>query len=153
MSPTVSYNPKSADRSYLPHAGLYGPGQQQEADVALFAVKVAEPGSMDAPFDDKNCEKDSYTVWRFRIIYNGMVVFAQSRPQPNTLENMGSKNLAWMGNLGISPTGEDENGFPTYDLDKASGLKCIVKVAAPRKDKNDPTILYTGAVVDVFGIK
>lgn len=148
---TVSYNPKSADRPYLPHAGIYGIGQEHEADVQLFSVALAEPGGIEAPFDDKQCERDSYTVWTFRIVYGGAVIFARSRAQANTMENMGSRNLPWLNNLGIQPTGEDEQGNPAYELDKLSGIKCSVKVAAPRKDKNDPSIFYTGSVVDVFG--
>jgi len=147
----VSYNPKSADRPYLPHAGIYGVGQEHEADVQLFSVAIAEPGSLEAPFDDKNCERDSYTVWTFRVIYSGAVMFVRSRAQANTLDNMGSKNIAWLNNLGAQPTGQDETGNPTYELDTLSGIKCMVKVSAPRKDKNDPTLFYSGTVVDVFG--
>ena len=148
----VSYAPKAQDRPFLAKPGIYGIGQEHEADVQLFAASIAAPGSLDAPFDDKNCEKDSYTVWQFRVIHDGVVVFARSRPQPNTLENSGSKNLPWLNNLGVQPTGTDEQGFPTYNLDSLTGTKCIIKVAAPRADKNDPTIWYTGAVTDVFGL-
>ena len=148
----VSYNPKSADRPYLPHAGIYGAGQENEADVTVFSAELAKPGSMDAPFDDKQCERDSYTVWQFRVIYDGALVFARSRAQANTLANMGSKNMAWLAALGVEPTGEDDAGNPEYDLDKVSGLKCAIKVAAPKQKKDDPTIWYNGAVVDIFGL-
>ena len=149
---TVSYNPKSANRPYLPNAGIYGPNQEHEADVQLFSITLSEPGKPSAPFNDKNCELDTYSVWTFRVIHDGSMVFVRSRPQPNTLENSGSKNLAWITNLNIQPTGEDENGWPTYELDKATGIKCAVKVGAPRKDKTDPTVFYTGDVQDVFGL-
>ena len=149
---SISYNPKSQDRPYLPHPGIYGTGQEHEADVQLFSVTLAEPGKPDAPFDDKECKLDSYSVWTFRVVYDNKVLFVKSRAQANTLPNMGSKNLPWMNNLGIQPSGEDEQGYPTYDLDKASGIKCAIKVTKPRDDKNDPTLKYSGSVVEVYGL-
>lgn len=146
----VSYNPKSQDRPYLPAAGLYGRGQEHEAEVVLFSTSLAKPGSPDAPFEDKNCEKDQYTIWQFRVTYDGAVVFVRSRPQANTLPNMGSRNIPWMTNLGIQPTSVDDQGNPAYDLDSLTGKHCIIKVTAPRADKNDKTIMYSGTVVDVF---
>ena len=148
----VSYNPKSQLRPYLPHAGVYGPGQEHDAYVQLFSVTLAEPGKPDAPFEDKQCEKDSYSIWTFRVVYDETVVFAKSRAQANLLPNVGSKNLPWMENLGVQPTGSDAEGNPTYELDKATGIKCIIKVTAPRKDKNDSSVHYTGSVVEVFGL-
>jgi len=150
--PQISYNTKSQDRPYLPQAGIYGPGQDNEATVTVFSVALAEPGSLDAPFDDKDCKNDSYTVWTFRVEYKGAMIFARSRAQANTLENVGSKNLPWLTNLGVQPVGQDAQGFPTYDTDKAVGMKCIIKVAKPRQDKDDPNTWYTGSVVDVFGL-
>ena len=153
MSPHVTYNPKAGDRAYLPYAGLYGPGQQHDAEVVLFSVELARPDSLDAPFGDKQCALDSYTVWKFRITYEGMLCFAQSRAQANTLPNAGSKNLAWMTNLGITPNDTDpETGHPSFDLDKLSNIPCIVKVSAPRQDKHDEAVFYTGTVTDVFGL-
>jgi hypothetical protein len=149
--PTVTYNPKSAERAYLPHEGIYGPGQEYEADVTIFAVGLAEPGSLDAPFSDKECQLDTYTVWQFRVTYQGMLCFVRSRAQANTLPNAGSKNLAWLANLKVSPTTQDENGFPAYDLDKLSGLKCAIRVGKPRRDREDASVWYSGPVLDVFG--
>lgn len=150
---TISYNPKSANRAFLPQAGLYGPNRENEADVTIFSVALAEPGKPEAPFDDKNCEKDSYTVWTFRVVFNGTVVFARSRAQANTLENMGSKNLAWFANLGVQPTATDDSGNSAFDIDSLVGRKCAVRVGKPRQDKNDPSIWYTGDVLDVFGLE
>jgi hypothetical protein len=151
--PHISYNPKSADRPYLAHAGIYGPGQQYEADVTLFRLDNAEPDSPEAPFDDKSCEKDSYSIWTFRVVtQDGRAVFVRSRPQANTVENAGSKNLAWLANMGLQPIGEDENGFPIFDTDKLVGTKCIIRVGAPRRDKQDPDVWYSGNVLDVFGL-
>lgn len=149
---TVTYNPESAKRAFLPNAGTYGPGCEHEADVTIFEVALAEPGSLDAPFDDKECEKDSYTVWQFQVVHQGVVLFARSRAQANTLPNMGSKNIPWLNNLGVVPTG-DEDGYPRYDLSKLSGIKCAIRVAAPRQNKKDPTEWFTGAVIDVFSVQ
>lgn len=151
MSPHVSYNPEAANRAFLPQAGTYGPGCEHEADVTIYSVKVAEPDSPDAPFDDKKCEKDSYTVWNFQVVYDGKVVFARSRAQANTMPNSGSKNLAWFANLGLQPT-ESPDGTLGFDLDKLTGLKCRIKVGKPRQNKEDASIWYTGAVSDVFGL-
>jgi len=152
--PTYSYNPKSADRPFLPKAGIYGRNQENEAQVKVYSIDAAKPESLDAPFDDKTCEKDTYTVWAFQVIHDGKALIVRSRAQANTLENMGSRNLAWMENLGLAPAGEDpETGFPLYDPSKLVGQECAIKVAAPRRDKNDPDVWYTGAVNDVFGLE
>lgn len=151
--PQVSYNPRSADRAYLPHAGIYGEGQEHEASVKVYSVELAKPDSLDAPFDDKKCEKDSYTVWAFQVIYAGKSLIVRSRAQANTLPDMGSKNLAWMENLGLASIGETDEGHPIYDTDKLVGQKCAIKVTKPRPDKEDPNTWYTGAVTDVFGLE
>ena len=150
--PNVSYHPQAALRPFLPQAGLYGPDQDHEAKVVVYKVALAEAGSIDAPFADKQCTKDSYTVWQFQVIYDGTMMFVRSRAQANTLANSGSKNLAWFTNLGLVPT-DDEDGNPSYDLDKLVGTECIIKVAKPNQDKEDASVWYSGAVVDVFGME
>lgn len=151
--PQVSYNPQSADRPYLPKKGLYGPNQENPAKCTIIAVRQAEPGSMDAPFADKECTKDSYTVWDVRVEYKDITVIARSRAQANTLESQGSKNLAWLANLGISPVGTDpDTGFPIMDTDKAVGHECVVKVADPRQDKEDKEVWYNGAVLEIYAV-
>lgn len=150
--PQISYNPQAAERPYLPRKGLYGPNQEFAAKCTVIAVRQAEPGSMDAPFMDKDCTKDSYTVWDVRVEYGNITVVARSRAQANTLESQGSKNLAWLANLGIGPKGTDDSGFPIYDTDLAVGRECIVKVADPRQDKEDKEVWYNGAIYDIFGL-
>jgi len=150
--PQVSYNPRSADRAYLPKAGIYGKGQENEAQVKVYSIELAKAGTPSAPFEDKQCEKDSYTVWAFQVIHDGKSVIARSRPQANTLPDMGSRNLAWMENLGLTPTGEELNGNLTFDTDRLVGLECAIKVAQPKQAKDDPDTWYTGAVNDVFGL-
>ena len=151
--PQISYNPQSADRPYLPRKGLYGPGQENEAKCTVIAVGIAEPGSIDAPFADKQCEKDSYTVWQVRVEYGDITVIVRSRAQANTLESQGSKNLAWLTNLGIAPTGtDDQTGFPVYNTDLAVGRECVVRVGDPRQDKEDREVFYSGSVLDIFGL-
>jgi hypothetical protein len=142
--PKIMYNPEAANRPFLPNAGIYGSGCDHEADVTVYSVKLAEPGSMEAPFDDKDCRNDTYTVWTFQVAYEGNMVFARSRAQANTKPNSGSKNIAWIENLGFQVTDE-------FDTDLLVGRKCRVKIAKPRQDKEDPTVWYTGSVVDVYG--
>lgn len=147
----ISYNPASANRAFLPQAGLYGPGCENEADVTVYSVALAAPDSIDAPFDDKHCERDSYTIWTFQVAFGGSMLFARSRAQANTLPNMGSKNIAWFQNLGVM--GETmADGSVEFDPQIAVGKKCRIRVAKPRADKQDPSVWYTGAVVDVFGL-
>jgi hypothetical protein len=149
---TVGYNPDAANRAFLEQAGVYGPGCENEAEVTIFSVGLAEPGTMDAPFDDKECEKDSYTVWTFQVVHDGKVCFVRSRAQANTLANMGSKNLAWFNNLGLQPTDQDQHGNPAYNLDQLTGTKCCVRVSKPRQNREDPSVWYSGSVVDVFPV-
>lgn len=149
--PNISYNPAASNRPFLPQAGLYGPGCENEADVTVYSVALAEPDSIDAPFEDKLCQKDSYTVWTFQVAYQGNVMFARSRAQANTLPNSGSRNIAWFQNLGVLST-EGGDGNVSFNPEEAVGKKCRIRVAKPRQDKNDPAVWYTGSVVDVFGL-
>lgn len=149
--PGISYNPEASKRAFLPQAGLYGAGCDYEADVTVYSVALAEPGSIDAPFEDKDCAKDSYTVWTFQVAYGGSVLFARSRAQANTLPNMGSKNIAWFQNLGVLAK-ENPDGSVEFDPALAVGKKCRIRVAKPRPAKDDPGTYYTGSVVDVFGL-
>ena len=57
-----------------------------------------------------------------------------------------------MSNLGVQPTGHDDNGYPTYDLSHAVGRNCAVQIASPRKNKKTGE-LYTGDMVAVFGLE
>lgn len=152
MSPVIQYNPESAKRPFLPNAGIYGPDCENEADVTVFSVLLAEPDSLEAPFTDKLCEKDSYTVWTFQVAFGDTLLFARSRAQANTLPNMGSKNIAWYQNLGIRAS-QGADGTVGFSSEEAVGKKCRIRVAKPRQDKEDPTIWYTGTVVDVFGLE
>lgn len=149
---TFSYNPEASKRAFLPNAGTYGPGCENEADCTVFEVRPPRPDTPEAPYEDKDCSKDpgGYTLWVVQVIFNDMVVFAQSRAQPNTLPNSGSKNLAWFANLGMEPTAEDSNGNPAFDLATLAGKKCRIRVGKPNESKKDPGTWYSGTLVDVF---
>lgn len=151
MSPVVTYNPKSEDRPYLPHEGIYGAGQENDADVEVqeFIYEVPEGRG---PYDDRDCQNDRYSQWVFRVVYNGTMVFARSRHQAHS-ENSGSRNLSWAKNLlGEDALVEQPDGSVGFDSDQLAGIKCAIRVRAPNQSKKDGR-WFTGDVVDVFGLQ
>ena len=60
-------------------------------------------------------------------------------------ENSGSKLPTWLEAIGVPVEGE---GF-AHDTDQVIGRKVCVTMADPRQDKNDPTIYWTGKMIDM----
>lgn len=118
-------DPKSAERPVLPHAGLYGPGAENEADVVVqdFIAEVTDPKQM--PNYDREGKEGPYCLFMFRVKYAGGL--HTLRAWQTLGEGSGSQALNWLRALGVAVSDNGE-----YDDREVIGKKCILDVKAPR---------------------
>lgn len=158
--PRVRINPDSANFPYLKTAGVYGPGQQNPADVELikfetFAQKAAESDGK-GPGYDRNCEQDGYFVFTFKVISEEMGSVTVREHQAASV-NSGSKAWSWLNVLSVpmEEVSNPETGDIEYEFDdtQVAPRKCAIEVTDPRRDKNDAEKFYTGRVKAVLPVE
>ena len=147
----VQIDPQSGKSPYLKVGGIYGNGQDNEADVEITElIWPCEPG--DGPGYDRQCERDDYALWRFRVKHNEFGLM-NLREWQSLGPNTGSKNETWLRNLDIQLfENQDEGGNPVFqvDLDAVPGTKCAIRVGDPKK--LDDGRVFTGNVYEVISI-
>ena len=158
------YDPESEIRSFLPLPGRYGAGQANGGTVECidFVPSCREmdtrgeaPEQGSGPGYDRKCERDDYARFTFQVQHPtyGLVPILDWQP---TRRYSGSKLLPHLRALKVpmlDGTGPDGKPRVSVDFDivKASLPKsCVIEVGAPRKDKEDPSIFYTGRLIAVL---
>ena len=142
--PMVRINPRASDRPYLRHAGTYGQGQENSCEVELadFDFQV---DSGDGPGWDRECKKDNYSKFSFKVKHPEFGLCRLDHFEPHS-EGSGSRALKFLANLGVavdSATGE-------FDDQSVAPRACSITVGDPYIP-GDGRANRSGRILNVIG--
>ena len=144
-------DPDSVLRPYLKLGGRYGTGQPNGGVMRFinFVPSCRQDEKATGPGLDRECEDDDYSRFMFEVIHPDMGRIIASSHQPHRA-NSGSKLLPWLANMGYAVT--DRGEFDPDAIKTSLPRDCIGEFKAPRQDKNDREVWYTGDIIGVYGL-
>jgi hypothetical protein len=136
-------DPQAEKWAYLENAGTYGLGQQYEADVEVADVSVCNAEG-NGPGYDRNCERDTYHKWSFRVVTAdaGLVNVDE---WCTTKKFSNGKSLVWARNCGATVSEEG-----VFNKSEVVGKKVAITVGEPYTSKAGNK--GTGRVQEVFAL-
>ena len=139
MSDFVEINPDAGRFAYLEEAGEYGPGLEFEADVVVAHYEIP---AEEAPPYIKGSKPGDFAFFRFEVRRPGVPAVRLRHWEPIGPFS-GSKLGTFLTNLGVEV--EDPDGRCRHDASQVPGLKCGLRVGAPRQN-------FSGRIYDVMGV-